>query len=1032
MVSAAPHRKNRLREALIDLLFYTRHALPALVIAVACLLLPGLAFSQQTPSKTPHPPIVYVTDEEYAPYAFVENGKPAGFCVELMQAVGKVIGRDVRVSVKPWKEILPAVKRGEVDVTDGVAAEERGKEFDYSLPIAQVHYILFVRKGSAIRTIDDAKGKKLIVEDGDFIESYLKRTNFTRQIYTASSPLKELRLLNSSDYDGAFAPRAQGLYYIKKYKLKNIEASEAGFESINYAFIVKKGNADLVRDIDEGLDVLKQNGTYAKLYEKWFGVYEQVNVYERLKYFFYALAIIAILFVVSSILLWILRRQIRLRTAELAGEVERRREAEEALAARGRELQNYIDRLTTLNAKLAPDATVLAINATAARIAKKPVEEIVGMKLWETPLYAHSEEMRDRVEAAVKEAACGNDQRLEVTHPGAGGKDVQIDLTLTAVCGNDGQVLYIVAEGNDVTARKQAEEAFLESARMMRLVLDTIPVRVFWKDMNIVYQGGNRTFAEDAGLASPDELAGKTDYEMPWPHQAENYRSDDRAVIESGKSKLDYDEIQTTRSGRDIWVRTSKIPLRDANGETIGVLGIYEDITPRKLAEQALKNSEKQLATIIDFLPDPTFAIDLEGRVTLWNRAVEKLTGVKAKNIIGKGDYEYGLAVYGQRRPMIIDLVGKSIPDGEKRYIHIHRENGALLAEAHTPLVRPEGAYLWGKASTLYDPDGNVTGYIETLRDVTDRTLTEQALKESEEKFRALAENAETMIFIFRDGKFLYTNPFFSDITGFTENELLAMDVPMIIHPNFQTAVTDHLNGRLAGESLSCIEEFMMLGKDGREIWVDLTATRIEYRGKPAVVGVGYDVTERRKAESEKRAFYRETIRSATDGKLDISDMEDLEAYETGAQLTKEVHDHFSLGEIRSEIEKFCVDHKLPAEKLDNFMIGIVEAIDNAVKHAGSGRVFAGADEERLWVRISDSGPGIESLVLPKAVLRRGFSTKPSLGLGYSIILQVADRILLSTGKTGTTVVMMANLREEHVSLLDSIPDTWAGVADLR
>ncbi len=126
---------------------------------------------------------------------------------------------------------------------------------------------------------------------------------------------------------------------------------------------------------------------------------------------------------------------------------------------------------------------------------------------------------------------------------------------------------------------------------MFQLVLDTIPIRVFWKDTNLLYLGCNKYFANDAGFTSSEQLVGKSDYDMGWRDQADLYRADDRRVIESGEAQLYYEEPQTTPDGDTIWLRTSKIPLRDSSGQIIGVLGSYENITQRKQVELELENT---------------------------------------------------------------------------------------------------------------------------------------------------------------------------------------------------------------------------------------------------------------------------------------------------------------------------------------------------------------------------------------------------------------------------------------------------------
>lgn len=125
-----------------------------------------------------------------------------------------------------------------------------------------------------------------------------------------------------------------------------------------------------------------------------------------------------------------------------------------------------------------------------------------------------------------------------------------------------------------------------DTGRMLQTVIDTIPVRVFWKDLNCVYWGGNQLFATDAGLTGPEELPQKTDYELAFREQAELYRGDDQAVMSSGVAKVNYEEPQTNSDGEKFWLQTSKIPLRGTDGRIFGVLGTYADITPRKQAEE--------------------------------------------------------------------------------------------------------------------------------------------------------------------------------------------------------------------------------------------------------------------------------------------------------------------------------------------------------------------------------------------------------------------------------------------------------------
>ena len=138
---------------------------------------------------------------------------------------------------------------------------------------------------------------------------------------------------------------------------------------------------------------------------------------------------------------------------------------------------------------------------------------------------------------------------------------------------------------------------FLKTAykSLIQEVVEGIPIRVFWKDRECRYLGCNSLFAQDAGFSNSSDLIGKTDFDMIWHDLAEIYRADDMLIMESGQPKLNYEEPLTSTDGKRIYLRTSKVPLRDANQEIIGILGIYEDITERKKAEKLKRHLTRAL-----------------------------------------------------------------------------------------------------------------------------------------------------------------------------------------------------------------------------------------------------------------------------------------------------------------------------------------------------------------------------------------------------------------------------------------------------
>jgi PAS domain S-box-containing protein len=142
---------------------------------------------------------------------------------------------------------------------------------------------------------------------------------------------------------------------------------------------------------------------------------------------------------------------------------------------------------------------------------------------------------------------------------------------------------------------------------------------------------------------------------------------------------------------------------------------------------------EKRLHDIIDFLPDAIFIINKEGTVIAWNSAMEILTGVKAEEMLGKGNYEYALPFYGERRPILIDLVLRPIEEIENKYSQLRRDGGILLGEAYTPALRDGGVYLMATAAVLQNARGSVVGAVECIRDLTDRKQAQEELEKAKE-----------------------------------------------------------------------------------------------------------------------------------------------------------------------------------------------------------------------------------------------------------------------------------------------------------
>ena len=203
--------------------------------------------------------------------------------------------------------------------------------------------------------------------------------------------------------------------------------------------------------------------------------------------------------------------------------------------------------------------------------------------------------------------------------------------------------------------------------------------------------------------------------------------------------------------------------------------------------KERLRTSQDRLRQIIDFLPDATFVIDTEGKVVAWNHAIEKMTGIKARDMLGKGDYEYAIPFYGKRRPVLIDMVSRWDMKEAEAYKYVNTKGEALVSETYDCLVKPGGT-LWNTATLLYDENGQVTGAIESIRDITERKQYEESLRESEERYRSLFEQARDAIVITTEhGDVVDVNTYALNLFGYTKEEMIAM--------NFQQLYVDPDDG---------------------------------------------------------------------------------------------------------------------------------------------------------------------------------------------------------------------------------------------
>lgn len=368
-----------------------------------------------------------------------------------------------------------------------------------------------------------------------------------------------------------------------------------------------------------------------------------------------------------------------------------------------------------------PDAVVL-INKTSLKIveANKQAyrlygkETLIGLPCQDLSLSKFDSEiaLENSLHAPVlRQHLCG-DKAI----------DVEIYSSLLNTESENSEYLVVI---RDVTARKGLEKEVQNKTGVLQHILDTVPSYVFWKDTNSHYLGGNKNFLHIAGLKSQAELVGKTDYDLPWKHFTREYQSDDKKVL-STRSKLTID--QEFGVGPIQWIKTTKVPLLNSQGNTYGVLGIFNNITAEKCAQEKLEKSEALFRGIFDNGDQGVLIVNEKGVVLQANMRICSMLQYDQEELIGKTYFEITVEKsLGEETPLWEQLKNKQIDNYtlKKQY---KKKNGDIF---------------WIFLSAVrIDLSSEDSLYVGVIQDINEEIQTTEKLIKSENALKQAQEIA--------------------------------------------------------------------------------------------------------------------------------------------------------------------------------------------------------------------------------------------------------------------------------------------------
>jgi len=379
---------------------------------------------------------------------------------------------------------------------------------------------------------------------------------------------------------------------------------------------------------------------------------------------------------------------------------------------------------------------------------------------------------------------------------------------------------------------KKKEDMLRSSEEKFRTLIENIPQKIFLKDKNLVYISCNKHYADDLKI-KPDEIKGKTDYEFYPKKLAEKYRKDDKKIIKAGKT-VDIEE-EYIKDGQKLFVHTIKTSVKDRKGKIIGILGIFWEITEQKKVADALKESEARYRSFIEVTGQLGWTTNPQGLITEDIPTWRAFTGQSYGEVKG----------YGWVKAIHPDDINRT------KQIWENAVKTKRIYEVEYRARRHDGIYRWflARGIPVLKKDKSIQEWVGTCTDITEKKKAEEALKESEEKFRNFFENSNDAIFVADVGtrQLVDCNKKAERLLGYSRKEIIFMKADSL-HP--KDKIKETMEGfKKQMEGKIDIVESEVLTKDKKRVLVAINASIVNIKGRPYLQGIFRDITEEKRAQ---------------------------------------------------------------------------------------------------------------------------------------------------------------------------------------
>lgn len=461
------------------------------------------------------------------------------------------------------------------------------------------------------------------------------------------------------------------------------------------------------------------------------------------------------------------------------------------------------------------------------------------------------------------------------------------------------------------TRELQATQATLaEERNLLRTLIDSVPDYIYAKDRQHRFILSNEAHARDRGCQHPDELLGKTDYDLFPTEMAEQFWNEEEQIFATGAPLLDHEQPSVGYGGGFVWALSNKVPLQNLAGEIVGLVGITRDITERKARERQLRYH----ASLQQTVRDAVIATDLQMCVQSWNPAAEAIYGWRAEEVIGKRVGELLQTRYpvtSTTASNLRALYQQGWWQGE--VIQRHRDGADLSFLSSVTLLK--------------DDRGMPFGVVAVNHDITELKAAHEALRQSEEMHRFLIETMRNGFAIYDQAdQITYVNDRFCELLGYTRAELIGTSSLTYVDPANAEKITTHLDLRYQGQSSSY--ELSVLRKDGQSIHLLIAASPLlgeqgQVTGSFAAIS---DITLQKQAEL--------ALRAALDKEKELNELKSRFVSMASHEFRTPLSTIFALTEslvaYRSQMTEAQIDQRLEKVQLQ---ISYLKAIMEDVLH---------------------------------------------------------------------------------------------------